>query len=106
MYNVAERLRSTITRGPTQEVKVRIPSLKWVVHTPRYIEYSSDGLLFFIQEYINTIEELRQALQFFERSSPLNAEVPALKQLIDQGQNLLLQHFEVNFLRTTYDNGV
>ncbi|XP_028967641.1 exocyst complex component 7 [Galendromus occidentalis] len=66
MYNVAERLRSSVSRGPTQEVK----------------------------EYIETIEELRQALQFFEKSSPLNAEVPALKQIINQGQNLLLQHFE------------
>ncbi|XP_022655150.1 exocyst complex component 7-like isoform X2 [Varroa jacobsoni] len=68
MYNVAERLRGIVARGPAQQNNIK--------------------------DYMETIEELRRALEFFEKSSPLNAEVPALKNLIQQGQSLLLQHFE------------
>ncbi|OQR76982.1 exocyst complex component 7-like [Tropilaelaps mercedesae] len=72
MYNVAERLRLSVARGPGQQSNLK--------------------------DYMATIDELRRALGFFEKSSPLNAEVPALQQLIQQGQNHLLQHFEASFI--------
>lgn len=65
-YNVGDRLKLAIHRGPSQDIR----------------------------EYIETIDELKSALSFFEKSNPQNTEVPLLKTLIHSGQNSLLQHFE------------